>query len=1258
MKLYEARELIKDVFESAFDRSKFTLFVKNLFYNFVETNLPIEVHNTFENTIENSVKIGEIKDARDNQIHVLIVTLKRERSLEFARATQRNFVAKYLKDQLIDSALVAFYSVNSSSWRLSFIWRDYSVVTHKDELSPVKRFSYLLGFNESSYTAQKQFLRFFTEQEENNLPTIEDVKNIFSLETVTDEFFDGFLKIFNKLWKHLLKQLKTQKKDYLEVSKETTLQILNRLLFVYFIQKKSEWFEFIPKNKKLIDFLVEEYKASNQPPNTFYSKWIKVLFLETFNNNKPILNTHIHKYFPENVRKVLHNMPYLNGGLFSKNDYDSLEFTIPDDLMIDEIIAFLNTYNFTIIESMPLDKEVAINPEVIGAIYEKFVNLETTPELKEKYETTGSSKGIIYTQEDEINFMCREALVHYINNNFEIPLQTIYDFVFDEDFSLNDVNHYEQLTEAVKNVKIVDPACGSGSFLVGMVNLLNELRKKLIQFNPQENPKDYAIRKEIIENNVYGVDVMEWAVKITELRLWLFLIVESDLKWQELQFEPLLPNLSFKIRPGDSLIEEVGNVDMSAIRENRFISPPLKRKITELKKEKLRYTKNEKGHKAEWEIEKIERDIYRQIIFEKINDLRKEMMVIERQNHIAQDSLFNEFNKDKIEQIDLFEKQKKEKLKLLQNQLNYWNSILKALAKNLKPFVWDIDFVEIFSDEKKQGFDIVIGNPPYVRQEKIAPPLLNEKNHSNNEWRKIKKAYKEKLRNMVVNLYDAQFKPDGKADLYVYFYFKGLSLLDKKGTFAFITSNSWLDVGFGKTLQEFLLTRTQIYSINDNQAKRSFKEADVNTIIIFTSAPFPKRNSQIPLQHTAKFVMFKKPFAETITKKNLLNIELSEAKIKNKDLTELVDNIINAKNYRIFPIQQQDLLNDGTRQDGMNKIYEGNKWGGKFLRAPDIFFTILKKGKGKLVRLGDIAEVRRGFTTGANEFFYVEDWTDKIDKSQLEQIENLHGLNSLQEINRKELRVIKPSKWGSNAKDYKLFLVETEYLKPVIKSPRELKTIVVREEDLKFKVLMCNKSKQELKDSFVLDYIQWGEKQKYHKRPTCASRGNWWKLGKRTPGNVLWPMIHNDRISAPLNIFNVQVDHNLFEITHSNYSQIAISLNSSIILFFRELYGRQNLGQGALKTEGVDLVKFLVIEPNILKNKEPNHGKIVNSIFKELSLDSDLPIRSQQPDPLPDRKALDDIVFDALGLTEDERKEVYWAVAELVKNRLDKARSV
>jgi len=274
-------------------------------------------------------------------------------------------------------------------------------------------------------------------------------------------------------------------------------------------------------------------------------------------------------------------------------------------------------------------------------------------------------------------------------------------------------------------------------------------------------------------------------------------------------------------------------------------------------------------------------------------------------------------------------------------------------------------------------------------------------------------------------------------------------------------------------------------------------------------------------------------------------------------------------------------------------------------------------------------------------------------------IKNLGNFKSLKEIKKAGLRIVRNTKTG----DY--WLIEEEFLKPVIKSPRECKSILIKPEDLKYKVLMVHKSKKELKGKKVLDYIEWGEKQRYNKRPTCRSRKWWWDLVERN-GYIIWSRAHDDKHRILFNKHKVQVADTFSEfISNIDNKVLCAIFNSYMICLEKELLGRSSFGQGALGSLEVDIVEFLGIDPSKLdksmkqKFKEAL-GNImyrpIHSIFTELDFDPSKPIREQEPNPLPDRKALDDIVFDALGLTEKERKEVYWAVAELVKNRLEKAK--
>ncbi|WCJ60931.1 Eco57I restriction-modification methylase domain-containing protein [Fontisphaera persica] len=215
-------------------------------------------------------------------------------------------------------------------------------------------------------------------------------------------------------------------------------------------------------------------------------------------------------------------------------------------------------------------------------------------------------------------------------------------------------------------------------------------------------------------------------------------------------------------------------------------------------------------------------------------------------------------------------------------------------------------------------------------------------------------------------------KLDGKSDLYIFFYFHGLALLNPRGSFCFITSNSWLDVGYGADLQEFLLKHSHIKFIFDNQCQRSFAQADVNTIIALLAPPDDRTEADLERRPGSSCSRF--PLRTSSTPAPSKRWKPStNAKVPNAGAF--------ASCPSVKLLEEGLVCEDDETDDVAGKLknvciktahYEANKWGGKYLRAPEIFFTILEKGKGKLVRLGDIADVRRGITTGANRFFYLK----------------------------------------------------------------------------------------------------------------------------------------------------------------------------------------------------------------------------------------------------------------------------------------------
>jgi hypothetical protein len=248
--------------------------------------------------------------------------------------------------------------------------------------------------------------------------------------------------------------------------------------------------------------------------------------------------------------------------------------------------------------------------------------------------------------------------------------------------------------------------------------------------------------------------------------------------------------------------------------------------------------------------------------------------------------------------------------------------------------------------------------------------------------------------------------------------------------------------------------------------------------------------------------------------------------------------------------------------------------------------------------------------------------------------------------------------------------IEAEFLKPVVKSPREIKTICIHLEDLRYQAFMCHLSKWELEEQFkihTLDYIEWGEWEGYDERPTCRSRWRWWDLGQRHAPPIVSPSSVTDLYRAFDNIASVLIDKRLYEVYCSadEKPRLVTALNSTITTLFLELGSRTGLGQGLLDLTVYEVADCYVLSPSLVSEQPPCIDRQIKSIFEELGLPK--PNRDYSnihPEDvslegvLPDRRALDEVVFEALGLTEEEQLAVYRAVVELVKARLVKARSV
>ena len=526
--------------------------------------------------------------------------------------------------------------------------------------------------------------------------------------------------------------------------------------------------------------------------------------------------------------------------------------------------------------------------------------------------------------------------------------------------------------------------------------------------------------------------------------------------------------------------------------------------------------------------------------------------------------------------------------------------------------------------ELPRRFECVIGNPPYTRQEEMEDIVGSE-------------GYKGQITETVTHYQNKKIAELGKrAGIYAHFFMHGWKFLHEGGRFGFIVSNSWLDVDYGKYLQEFFLKHFEIVAVIGSKVERWFEDADINTcIVILEKCKDTKQRNE----NLVRFVQLKKPLAHFIPSAD----DGWEKEIKRLEEVDKLKKLIlghsecwGNKEIKIYPKKQKELWREGF--DSKTQKYEGAKWG-KYIRAPEIFFEILKKAGDKLVPLKEVADVRRGFTTGANEFFYLTE--DEIKKWRIE----------------KEFWTHK-NKEGKRIPNY------------VIRSGRESKSITVVSKDLKSRVLMIHKDKKSLKGTNALKYIQWGEQQGFNRRPTCLSRGEWWyDLGERPMADMFYFYQMGDRFLILLNKSRVYADCNLFDVHAKGYPPklIAGILNSTVTRLFLEMQGRQLTGAlTVLKIQVYELLNTLVPSPGVITESV---SKRLISVFEKLSK-REIPslfseLGAQKPDMVSldkinsDRRDLDKIVMgEFLGLTDEEQLEVYRAVVDLVGSRLEKAKSV
>lgn len=619
--IYEEKELLK-VIEDRFEETRFKYLVESIFNDVdwkiegrYETNV-----KEFEGFYESCNIIGLYEDINEEQLLIITTKLSEEKSTVSSRSIQRNLISTLLKNYGIDHALVAFYS-NEEFWRLSYVGLNYSYENGKliTEKIPAKRFSYLLGPNEPNHTVQKQLL--VLSNNPNN--TVSNLIDAFSVEKVTKEFYKLYEMKYKELRDNLIlnEQFQSEsirlKKDITKFAKQFTKKLLGQIVFLYFLQKKGYMgIEVLPvkrMNHIVTDAELDEILNKIYPLEKNYSfdylaanklnsiQLKKVLdHCDNFNGNltnhwgkgdKSFLRTLFQRAKDENINffenlleplfyeslnckryldyHPLFNckIPFLNGGLFEpleKYDWRNKDFGIDNNYFSNNnksgLLDIFDRFNFTVIESEPLESDVAVDPEMLGKIFENLIDSNERKEL-----------GAFYTKREVVHYMCKEALIDYLSLKFQYSRNELSDLIYNSD-SLN-LNHILQIKPTynldlnrveheLKNIKIVDPAVGSGAFPVAILNEIVKLRFNIQNYlcNGSLNSSEvYNLKKETIENCLYGVDYDPSAIDIAKLRLWLSVMIEQDCI--EMPPEPL-PNLDYKIICRDSLVDEYGDLQL------------------------------------------------------------------------------------------------------------------------------------------------------------------------------------------------------------------------------------------------------------------------------------------------------------------------------------------------------------------------------------------------------------------------------------------------------------------------------------------------------------------------------------------------------------------------------------------------------------------------------------------------------------------------------------------------------------------------
>ena len=832
-----AKEILQSIIND-FDISGFEQFFRQKHdkFNFPYEDLSIDSLDNFSD----GKKIAKAQ-LEDGEFIICSILVKKKLTERSGKKLQYEIGKQILKRHQADAGIFIFYD-NSGSFRFSLIYTNY--LGKRRDWSTFKRFTYFVSKNQTNKTFLKQI-------GDGDLSSIEKIKEAFSVEKVTKEFYEEiqgwyFLAMDKIKFPEDYQYSKDVVQDK-EIRNATNLiRLITRIIFIWFLKEKDNLVPADLFSKEKLEKIVRDF-MKDQKASNFYNTILQNLFFATLNQKMNERQFAENKDYPADKKeygvknfyryddkflinkneflKIFENIPFLNGGLFDCLDKEDAtgrvvyidgfsrnpakQAIIPDYLFFKEneeavdlskyglgkkqvrgLMEILNNYNFTIDENTPLDQEIALDPELLGKVFENLLasyNPETAI-------TARKATGSYYTPREIVDYMVETSLFEYLKEKFpEIGEEKIKTLLsYSEEIPEFSEEEKQKIITVIDKIKILDPACGSGAFPMGILHKLvfvlqkidskNKYWRKLQHqkvleefdeaFKQNDNNKreellkeinetfdegihypDYARKLYLIENCIYGVDIQPIAIQISKLRFFISLVLDQkvDRKKENLGIRAL-PNLETRFVAANTLIY------LDKPDGILFYTPEIKNIEEELKQLRHKYF----------------------------------------------------FAKSRSEKRS-YQKRDRELRKKLQNALKKIGYIIDSSQKiaNFDPYDQNAS-VDWFDPEwmfgVKDGFDIVIANPPYIRQEKIKDqkPMLEKQNYE------------------VFN---------STSDIYTYFYEKGYQLLKPEGILCFISSNKWLRAKYGEKLRKFLKEKTTIKQIIDFNGYKVF-EATVDTNII------------------------------------------------------------------------------------------------------------------------------------------------------------------------------------------------------------------------------------------------------------------------------------------------------------------------------------------------------------------------------------------------------------------------------------------